>query len=130
MRDKLAGELRSTVADANRNRFNQRIDVLKKKSDPNVRVVRRVQEDGLVVDVAQSNKSAARSLLPIKGLAIAGVIFLGFKSFLLAELGDAEYLDRIEQMKTGSALEVATAFLLDVDPATEAIAGTLGAVLN
>ncbi len=117
------------MADANRSKFNQRLNVLKKKADPNVRVVRRVQEDGLVVDVAES-KVGARSLLPIKGFIIAGVIFLGFKSFLLAELGQEEYLQRIEEMKTGTALEVAAAFLLDIDPATDKIAGTLSSVLN
>ena len=117
------------MADANRNRFNQRVNVLKQKADPNVRVVRRVQEDGLVVDVAES-RTGARSLLPIKGFIIAGVIFLGFKSFLLADLGEEESLQRLESMKTGTALEVAAAFLLDVDPATDKIAGTLSSVLN
>ncbi|MEM6409782.1 MAG: hypothetical protein AAF700_15390 [Pseudomonadota bacterium] len=104
--------------------------MLKKKTDPNVRVVRRVQEDGLVVDVAQSKSSASRSLLPIKGLLIAAFIFVTFKSFLLAELGEPEYLQRVEDMKTGTALEVAAAFLLDVDPATEFVAGTLKSVLR
>ncbi|MCY4336531.1 MAG: hypothetical protein OXC60_17890 [Litoreibacter sp.] len=117
------------MADVNRDRFNQRVGVLKKKADPNVRVVRRVQEDGLVVDVAQT-KSAARSLLPIKGLIATGIIFLAFKSFLLAELGETEYLERIDGMKTGSAMEVAAAFLLDMDPATQAIANTLKTFLN
>ncbi|MEM7471961.1 MAG: hypothetical protein AAF340_11480 [Pseudomonadota bacterium] len=117
------------MADANRNRFNQRINVLKKKTEPGVRVERRVQEDGLVVDVART-KTTSRSLLPIKGFIIAIAIFMGFKSFLLAEIGEMEYLQRVDDMKQGSAIEVSAAFLLDVDPVTQAIASVLTKALS
>ncbi|MDA8747255.1 hypothetical protein N9M66_03485 [Litoreibacter sp.] len=117
------------MADVNKDRFNERLDALKQKTNPAKRVEKRVQEDGLVVDVVKTDLKK-RGLVPIKSLLIAGFLFVAFKGFILAELGEAEYLGRIEALKTGGAVEVTTAFLLDMDPATQAIAKVVGSILR
>jgi hypothetical protein len=118
-----------TVANKNRSSFEQRVSALKNKADPRTRVEKRVTEDGLVVTVAKTN-GAKRSLIPIKGILIAAVLFVAVKGFLLAEIGEPEYLERLAVMKEGSAIQVSAAFLLDADPATRSVASFLNKTLN
>lgn len=117
------------MADKNRSSFEQRVSALKNKADPRTRVEKRVTEDGLVVTVAKTN-GAKRSLIPIKGILIAAVLFVAVKGFLLAEIGEPEYLERLAAMKEGSAIQVSAAFLLDADPATRSVASFLNKTLN
>ena len=112
------------MADVNRDRFMERVNALKQKANPNTKVERRVTEDGLVITVAKSNKSS-RSLLPIRGIAISAALFVAVKGFLYAEIGEAEYLSRLDEMKKGGAVQVSAAFILDADPATRVIGGFL-----
>ena len=112
------------MADANKERFDQRLSGLGKKNDPTQRVEKRVRKDGLVVHVATS-KSKKRGLVPIKGILIAAGLFVLLKSFLFAELGEAEYLERVESLKQGGAVQVSAAFLLDADPVTRSVASFL-----
>ncbi len=109
------------VADANKERFDQRLAGLGKKNDPSRRVEKRVREDGLVVHVVKSDNKK-RALFPIKGILIAAGLFVMLKAFLFAELGEAEYLERVDGLKKGGAVQVSAAFLLDADPATRAVA--------
>lgn len=117
------------MADANKERFDERLGALKQKTNPAKRVEKRVREDGLVVDVVKTDMRK-RGLFPIKTLLVAAFLFVAFKGFVLAELGESEYLGRIESLKSGGAVEVTTAFLLDVDPATKAIATVVGGLLR
>ena len=112
------------MADANKERFDQRLSGLGKKNDPTQRVEKRVRKDGLVVHVATS-RSKKRGLVPIKGILIAAGLFVLLKSFLFAELGEAEYLERVESLKQGGAVQVSAAFLLDADPVTRSVASFL-----
>lgn len=117
------------VANANKDRFDQRLAGLGKKNDPTQRVEKRVREDGLVVHVAKSN-GKKRGLLPIKGILIAAALFVMLKAFLFAELGEVEYLERVEGLKQGGAVQVSAAFLLDADPATRTVASFLKKTLQ
>ena len=117
------------MADVNKERFEARVGAIKQKSNPAKRVEKRVREDGLVVDVVKTD-IRKRGLFPVKSLLVAAFLFVAFKGFVLAELGEPEYLGRIESLKTGGAIEVTTAFLLDVDPATQAIANVVGGFLR
>ena len=112
------------MANANKEKFDQRLAGLGKKNDPTQRVEKRVRKDGLVVHVATS-KSKKRGLIPVKGVLIAAALFVLLKSFLFAELGEAEYLERLESLKQGGAVQVSAAFLLDADPATRSVASFL-----
>ncbi|WP_298298718.1 hypothetical protein [uncultured Litoreibacter sp.] len=117
------------MADVNKDRFNQRLDALKQKGNPQKRVEKRVRDDGLIVDVVKTDLKK-RSLLPVKSFAIAAFLFVAFKGFVLAELGESEYLNRVDTLKKGGAVQVSAAFLLDADPATRAIAGAIGKVMR
>lgn len=53
-------------------------------------------------------------------LAIIG--FVGFKTLLLAGLGEADYIERVATLENGSVYEQAGAFLMQIDPVTKVIA--------
>lgn len=107
----------------NKDRFEARLKAIEGKSKPGSRVETRVMDDGLVVDVVKADR---RTIFPIKGLLIAGLIIVALKGFLFAQLGETEYVDRIDRLSQGSTVEVAAAFLLDADPATRMLASLLG----
>lgn len=117
------------MVNTNRNSFEERVNALKNKADPRTRVEKRVTDDGLVVTVAKTS-SSRRSLFPVKGTLIAAVLFVAVKGFLLAEIGEPEYLERLDEMKRGTAIQVSAAFLLDADPATRSVASFLSKTLN
>lgn len=117
------------MANANKDRFDQRLAGLAKKTDPTRRVEKRVRADGLVVhEVVSKNKK--RGLIPVKAILVGGGLFVLLKAFLFAELGESEYLERVEVLKQGGAVQVSAAFLLDADPATRAVAAFLKKTLQ
>lgn len=110
------------MADVNKDRFEARLKTIETKSKPGQRVESRVTEDGLIVEVAKSDR---RTIVPFKGILTIAVVLVALKGFLFAQLGEPEYLDRINELSKGSTVEVAAAFLLDADPATRLIATVL-----
>ena len=107
------------MADLNRSKFDKRVKALERKRRPGKRIVRKMQNDGLVVEVAKTKKAA---LIPYKSLFFAAFIFIFVKGFLFAEIGPAAYETRIETMRNGNTGEIAAAFLLDADPVTRQVA--------
>ena len=118
------------MADPNKDRFLERLESIETKTKPGARIERRVNEDGLVVDVVSEKKSGRRSLIPYKTILVAALLGVLVKGFLLADLGEEAYLNQIEEMRDGTAGEIAAAFLLDADPATRAVARVFEAILN
>lgn len=115
------------LADANKDRFIERLNAISEKSDPQKRVVHKVREDGLVVEVVKRRRNR---LIPVKSIVTAALIFVILKGFVFAQLGEPEYLQRIDTLQKGSAVEVMAAFLLDVDPATRVMAEGLDSVFR
>lgn len=111
----------------NKDRFIERLNAIEQKSDPKKRVVQTVREDGLVVDVVKRRRP---KLIPVKSIVTGALIFVILKGYVLAQLGEPEYMDRIETLKRGHAAEVVAAFLLDADPATRVMANGLNSVLR
>ncbi len=116
------------MTDPNKSRFEERLAALAQKTDPNKRVERRVQEDGLIVEVVKPNRRAP--LIPLRSLFLAVALFLALKGTVFAQLGSETYSERLEILKQGNSLEVTAAFLLDVDPATRAIGQVVGRILK
>ncbi|SHF01082.1 hypothetical protein SAMN05444273_103428 [Litoreibacter ascidiaceicola] len=114
------------MADVNKDRFIERLNAIQQKSDPKKKVVRKVNKDGLVVEVVKPRR---KKLLPIKSMVTIALIFVMFKGFVLAQLGADEYESRIDTLKKGPSAQVFAAFLLDSDPATEAMARGLRVVM-
>ncbi|MFY0690622.1 MAG: hypothetical protein JXR14_01715 [Paracoccaceae bacterium] len=114
------------MADINKERFDERVKTISNKTQPGKRIERRVNEDGLVVDVVKTDR---RGLIPYKSIILLVILAILTKGVLFARLGEAEYLNRIEALKQGEALEVSAAFLLDADPATRGVAWLVSLVL-
>ncbi len=85
----------------------------------------RLTEDGLVVMVPRRRGPT----FPLRGLI--GVLFaaLAFKAFLLASLGTADYAARVEMLRQGTPVERAGAWIMAIDPATQALAEVTAPVL-
>ena len=73
-----------------------------------------VNDDGLVV--AKPRRKFSRSTL--RGIAIVIIALMGFKAFLLNELGATDYLQRVENLSSGSVFEQAGSVLMAADPIT------------
>ena len=115
------------MADVNKDRFLERLDAIGQKTNPKKRVVQKVREDGLVVDVVKRRRP---KLIPVKSIVTAALIFVILKGYVFAQLGEAEYLDRIKTLRSGHTVQVVAAFLLDADPATRVMADGLNKVLR
>lgn len=107
------------MVDVNKDRFAERVSAIQKKNDPNKRVVRKVNKDGLVVEVVKPRR---KKLFPIKSILTIILILALLKGFVLAQLGNTEYNRRIETLKRGHSLQVFSAFVLESDALTETIA--------
>lgn len=115
------------MTDPNKSRFEKRLAGLAEKSDPNKRVKKVVTESGLIVDVVKSNH---RVKFPVRSLLIAVLLFVCLKGAIFAQLGQGEYLSRVEQLKTGNSIEVTAAFLLNADQITTMMGTAFGKLIN
>jgi len=107
--------------------FVNRLDDLGKKHAAMTRGYHtKVTKDGLIV-VRPKKK---RRSLPIKGVFLTVVGFFAFKAFALAAVGPVTYTERLEALQGGTAVEQAGAFVMGIDPVTEAVAGVIGPVLR
>ncbi|MEM9432719.1 MAG: hypothetical protein AAGA12_02260 [Pseudomonadota bacterium] len=114
------------MADPNKDRFEERLKAISVKTAPGKRVERHIGDDGLVVEVVKRER---RGLIPYRTILLIIVLGLVTKGFLFARLGEAEYLNRISELRAGSGVEVSAAFMLDADPVTRWVAGLVGLVL-
>lgn len=71
-----------------------------------------------------------RRTLPIKGLALLAIGFIGFKGLLLAHIGPDTYDQRVALLAEGTFVEQAGAWVMQTDPLTEWTAGQIGPVLR
>jgi len=115
------------LADPNRDRFEERLAGLAEKSDPRKRVEKVVTDDGLIVDVV---KPVRKPSVPYRSLLIAILLFICLKGAIFAQLGEEEYLARVDGLKNGSSLEVTAAFLLDADPITTMMGQAFSKLIN
>lgn len=73
-----------------------------------------VNHDGLIV--ARVRRSGPR--FPWKGVALCFVAFFAFKGFLLSQLGETTYVERVSSLKSGTYIEKAGAYAMSADPVT------------
>ena len=115
------------MSDVNKDRFIERLNAIQQKSDPKKRVVHKVNDDGLVVEVVKPRR---KKLVPVKSILIGATIFVILKGFVYAQLGGDEYQQRIDSLMKGASVQVFAAFLLDADPATRAVGNGLDKLLR
>ncbi len=104
------------MAQAGDVRFNKRLRGIERKHRKLSRgYVQLVERDGLVVPAASR---PSRRGFALKGLFLLLAGFLVFKVLLLAHLGPITYMDRLEKLTSGSAIEQFGAWIMSADPLT------------
>jgi len=109
------------------NNFYARLERLEQKHEAMSRgYTARVRSDGLIVVSPRRLQSriSGRSVV----LFVASVLL--FKGFLMAALGFGSYDFRVDQLRAGSGLEKAGAFVMQRDPVSQFIAEKIGPVLR
>jgi hypothetical protein len=123
----MQGNTEIVLADPNKDKFEERLAGLAQKTDPKKRVEKVVTDGGLIVDVV---KPVRRPIFPLRSFLIAILLFICLKAAIFAQLGEREYLVRVEGLQTGNSLEVTAAFLLDADPITEMMGRAFSRLIN
>lgn len=104
------------MTDANYARFNQRLHEIETRHKRRTSgFVRLIERDGILTPV---ERKRVRQGLPVRGIVLAALAFLGFKGFLMAHLGALTYVDRVAQLETGNIVEQMGAWAMRADPVT------------
>ncbi|MDP5218698.1 hypothetical protein Q5Y75_15830 [Ruegeria sp. 2205SS24-7] len=107
--------------------FDRRVARLNKKHQAMARgYTARMRPDGLVVVKPRRMRLA---ISPRSLFLFIGAFFL-FKGFILANLGTATYEERLDRLWNGTGVEIAGAFVMQVDPVSQLIANQIGPVLR
>ena len=88
--------------------------------------VNKLDRNGVIVQ-KPDNKSGNRLF---RSLLLVGLCLLAFKVFLLAGLGTETYLSHVAELQSGSSLERAGAWVMQIDPATSRLAELLTPFLS
>jgi hypothetical protein len=88
-------------------------------------VVKTVTSDGLIVARPRMYKPK----FPLKGLIVVLALGFLFKGFLFSYLGEAGYLERVASLQSGTVIEQAGAWVMQPDPVTSLVAGTISTIL-
>jgi len=114
------------MTDANYARFNQRLhDIESRHQRRSSGFVRLVERNGILAPV---ERVRTRNGLPVRGIVLALLAFLGFKGFLMAHLGAITYVDRVAKLEAGSIVEQMGAWAMRADPVTLWIADQISMV--
>ncbi len=107
--------------------FERRIDRLTKKHQAMARgYSARMRSDGLI----EIKPRRAHLRFSPRGLFLFIAAFVVFKAFLLANLGADTYDQRVSRLQEGTAVEKAGAFVMQIDPLSQFVAGHMGRVLR
>jgi hypothetical protein len=89
-------------------------------------VIHRMTRDGLIV--AHPRRHLPR--FPLQGVMIVVAAGILFKSFLLLNMGEITYGERVASLQSGSLIEQGGAWVMQIDPATNWIADQMKPYLN
>jgi len=115
------------MADVNMKDFGKRVRRINKRHRKLANgYVPSVNHDGLIV--AKVRRSGPR--FPWKGVALCFVAFFAFKGFLLVQLGETTFNERVQKLEAGTVIEQAGAYAMSADPVTKWIASQIQSVLR
>lgn len=80
-----------------------------------------VGDDGLIV--VKPRRKRAR--LPVRSFLFLAIGLVCFKALILASLGQTVYEDRLDKLRTGSTVERAGAWVMQMDPVSTMLARTI-----
>ena len=107
--------------------FDDRLRLLTRKHNAMSHgCVTQMQPDGLIV--ARPRKQPYR--ISGRSVLLFFAAFIGFKAFLVANLGPQTYEDRLNDLRAGTFVEKAGAFAMQADPVTVLVAGKIGPILR
>ena len=86
----------------------------------------KVGKDGLI----RVTPKPKRRGFPIKGLILTVLGFFAFKALMLASFGPTTYEERLSKLEGGSAIELAGAKVLGIDPVTAVMADLISPLLR
>ena len=110
--------------------FESRLSTLGRKHAAMAKgYITKTRRDGLII-VQPKRTRRARTARPIKGLVLLAAGVIAFKGLILAAVGPLEYNERLAKMAQGTQIEQGGAWVMQIDPATEFIAGLLGPLLG
>lgn len=84
-----------------------------------------IRGDGLIV----VRPRRIQFKLPVRGFVLLMVVFMFFKGYMVASLGQAEYYERLSVLRLGTIFEQAGAFVMGIDPVSQAVADLLVKVI-
>ena len=85
----------------------------------------KVGRDGLIV----FRPKRRRKSIPWRPLLVLLAAFIGFKVFVLMQIGDIAYQERVDTLAAGTAVERAGAYAMQIDPVTRAIAAQIAPLI-
>lgn len=85
-----------------------------------------VRSDGLIV--VQPRRFQFK--LPVRGFVLLMTVFMLFKGFMLASLGDATYQNRLAVLERGTLYEQAGAFVMGIDPVSAELAALMRPIIR
>lgn len=86
----------------------------------------KMRPDGLIV--VKPNR--AKSRISGRSILLFVAAFILFKGFLIANIGEVGYQDRIDRLKDGTSVEKAGAWVMQIEPASTWVAQKIGPVLR
>ena len=89
-----------------------------------------VDKNGLIQVVPRPTKARTLSLAPFKLIAVFVVLVTVFKAMALLNVGMIGYEEELAVLASGNFAEQASAFVLQIDPVTQAVASNVSALLK
>jgi len=107
--------------------FEQRVSNIGRKNRALARgYSTRVRPDGLIVARPRRRQVG----LSLKSVILFVLAIFAFKGFLIADIGVKTYDERVDRLKTGTIVEQAGAWVMQIDPLSAGIAQQIGPILR
>lgn len=108
--------------------FNKRLSNLQRKHAKMTRgYSMTLRRDGLIV--AKPKRSVSRGF-PAKGLLGLVFGFFVFKALVLGATGEITYNERVAKLHQGTAIEQGGAWMMQIDPVTQYLAGYIAPLVK
>lgn len=106
--------------------FDKRLSKIDRKNRKLARGYKtRVEANGLI------RARPTRSFhFPLRGALLLVAGFFLFKAFMLASVGPGAYIDRLALLESGTIVESAGSWVLQIDPLTQYLASQMGPVFR
>ncbi|WP_323765639.1 hypothetical protein [Marinovum sp.] len=106
--------------------FDKRVNRIAKKNRKMARGhVNFIDRTGLVRQRPRRSLSA----VPLRGLLVIGLGFVGFKGLLIAHQGPVQYEEKLALLAEGSIFEQGAAWAMQIEPASQTLARFLSPLL-